>query len=315
MEVQPIVTEDISRGALIGIGELARRTGLPVRTIRFYSDEGILDSRRSAGGHRMFDADGASRRLRLIRQLRALGLGLASIAEILRGDRSIAEVVAAESARLDIEFRSLAWRRAALRALRAADPPERTRRLALLASAQDGGVAHDHLIRFWRRVLTGLARLEFDTFVCANVPRPPEAPSVEEVVNYAELTGLATDPDLSTVMSRQLWRTRPQAIRNRRGLFYAVGDVLVDVLPLVSQGIAPRTGGELDRYVEAHATARGEHDTSDFRAQLLTDATDTDPRLRRYWTLTAELITTPTAGQPHYWLFEALHRSDCYRGS
>ncbi|MGY2061452.1 MerR family DNA-binding transcriptional regulator [Nocardia gipuzkoensis] len=28
----------------MSIGELARRTGLPVRTIRFYSDEGMLEA-------------------------------------------------------------------------------------------------------------------------------------------------------------------------------------------------------------------------------------------------------------------------------
>ncbi|WP_373281250.1 MerR family transcriptional regulator [Nocardia testacea] len=38
---------------------MARTTGLTVRTIRFYCDEGILESQRSAGGHRMFDADSA----------------------------------------------------------------------------------------------------------------------------------------------------------------------------------------------------------------------------------------------------------------
>ncbi|WP_278264786.1 MerR family transcriptional regulator [Nocardia sp. AG03] len=47
VEVQGIVTDNTD----ITIGELARRTGLSVRTIRFYCDEGILESRRSAGDH------------------------------------------------------------------------------------------------------------------------------------------------------------------------------------------------------------------------------------------------------------------------
>jgi DNA-binding transcriptional MerR regulator len=145
VEVQQVVTEDIQASALVNIGELARNTGLAVRTIRFYCDEGILESHRSAGGHRMFDLDSAAERLQLVRRLRTLGLGLGSITDVLHGKRSIAEAIAAESARLDIEFRSLARRRASLRAVETATPTQRAERLALLAAAQDGSAAHDEL--------------------------------------------------------------------------------------------------------------------------------------------------------------------------
>jgi MerR family copper efflux transcriptional regulator len=38
------------------IGEVAKRTGLPVKTIRFYCDEGLLQPKdRSAAGYRLFD--------------------------------------------------------------------------------------------------------------------------------------------------------------------------------------------------------------------------------------------------------------------
>ena len=40
------------------IGEVARRTGLPVKTIRYYCDEGLLQPRaRSSGGYRLFDEE------------------------------------------------------------------------------------------------------------------------------------------------------------------------------------------------------------------------------------------------------------------
>jgi len=42
---------------LLSIGELARRTGLPVRTIRFWSDAGVLPpAARADGGRRQYDA-------------------------------------------------------------------------------------------------------------------------------------------------------------------------------------------------------------------------------------------------------------------
>ncbi|MFF8423434.1 MerR family DNA-binding transcriptional regulator [Streptomyces sp. NPDC015680] len=47
----------------MGIGELAARTGLPVKTIRYYSDIGLLpESGRSRGGHRRATRSATSRR-------------------------------------------------------------------------------------------------------------------------------------------------------------------------------------------------------------------------------------------------------------
>lgn len=66
------------------IPELARRTGLPVRTVRYYADRGLLiAARTTGGGYRVFD-DRSVRQLRSIRRLQRLGLPLADIASLLR---------------------------------------------------------------------------------------------------------------------------------------------------------------------------------------------------------------------------------------
>ena len=39
----------------IPIGALSHRTGLPVSTIRFYDDNGLIQSKRNGGGHRRFE--------------------------------------------------------------------------------------------------------------------------------------------------------------------------------------------------------------------------------------------------------------------
>ena len=40
------------------IGELARRSGLPVKTLRYYEDFGLLPARgRSEGGYRLFGSN------------------------------------------------------------------------------------------------------------------------------------------------------------------------------------------------------------------------------------------------------------------
>lgn len=282
-----------------------------MRTIRFYCDEGILESTRSAGGHRMFDAAAATERLLLIRRLRTLGLGLESITNVLHEQRSLADVIAAESARLDIEFRSLAWRRAALRAIETTTPAQRPERLALLAAAQDGTTVHDCLVRFWQRILAPLPRAASDPWVCWNVPQPPADPSVEEVVAYAELAALVADPDVTRIVRRQYWRNRPELIRDAHSLYLEVGEVMVDVVSLVTEGVRPYPGRELDRFVMAHAHARGQRDTPQFREQMLIDASDPDHRIHRYWSLTATFLgSRVTIGQAHNWLYDALITPD-----
>ncbi|MFI6735127.1 MerR family transcriptional regulator [Nonomuraea sp. NPDC050451] len=68
---------------LYTIGQLAQRTGLHPRTIRFWSDSGIVPpARRSDGGYRLYDAEAVAR-LDLVRTLRELGLGLDAVQQIL----------------------------------------------------------------------------------------------------------------------------------------------------------------------------------------------------------------------------------------
>jgi DNA-binding transcriptional MerR regulator len=76
---------DTGERAPLKIGELARRTGLSVRTIRFYEQVGLLTpAARTEGGHRSYaTADVAQ--LQRINSLRRLGLTLAQAGEVLRG--------------------------------------------------------------------------------------------------------------------------------------------------------------------------------------------------------------------------------------
>jgi DNA-binding transcriptional MerR regulator len=69
--------------AELSSGDLARATGNTVRTIRFYEEEGLLKPAEvSDGGHRRYTEDDLER-LRLISDLRELGLSLCEIKSIL----------------------------------------------------------------------------------------------------------------------------------------------------------------------------------------------------------------------------------------
>src|SRR5207244_4430661 len=61
------------------VGELARRTGVSVRTLHYYDEIGLLSpSRHSAVGHRLYGVDEISR-LQQIKSLRQLGFSLDEI--------------------------------------------------------------------------------------------------------------------------------------------------------------------------------------------------------------------------------------------
>ena len=85
-------------GQLITIGELARRTGLTVRTLRFYADGGLVaPAARSDAGYRLYDADAAVR-AEFVRTLRELGVDLPTIRRVLARELTVADVAATHAA-------------------------------------------------------------------------------------------------------------------------------------------------------------------------------------------------------------------------
>lgn len=64
------------------IGELADRTGVSVRSLRYYEEQGMLTAERRAGGQRHYP-EPAVERVELIRRLFAAGLSGRTIAELM----------------------------------------------------------------------------------------------------------------------------------------------------------------------------------------------------------------------------------------
>jgi DNA-binding transcriptional MerR regulator len=64
------------------IGELARRTGVSERSLRYYEQQGLLAATRSPGGHRDYP-EAAVARVIHIQELFAAGLHSTKIAELL----------------------------------------------------------------------------------------------------------------------------------------------------------------------------------------------------------------------------------------
>ncbi|MET9901470.1 MerR family transcriptional regulator [Streptomyces sp. NPDC006446] len=180
---------------LLTIGRLARSTGLSVRTIRYWSDEGALPPvARSAGGYRLYDA-GSVARLELIRTLRELGLGLDDVRGVLAGETTVAEVAAAHVAALDAQIRSLKVTRAVLStvARRGSTAEEMTlmNKLARLSAAERGRIIDD----FMEETFGGLDTADPDirTRMRFNIGDLPDDPAPEQVDAWVELAELIQD--------------------------------------------------------------------------------------------------------------------------
>jgi DNA-binding transcriptional MerR regulator len=102
---------------LLSIGELATRTGLPVRTIRFSSDIGVVPRRPApVSRRRLYDAAWVAR-LELVATLRELGLGLADVRRVLDEQVTVAQVAGIHLEAVDAQIRSLRLHRAVLAAV------------------------------------------------------------------------------------------------------------------------------------------------------------------------------------------------------
>jgi MerR family transcriptional regulator, copper efflux regulator len=65
------------------IGTIAKESGVPIKTIRYYEELGLLKaSGRTEGGFRLFDSDVLSR-LNFIKRAQSLGLSLLEIKDFL----------------------------------------------------------------------------------------------------------------------------------------------------------------------------------------------------------------------------------------
>ncbi|MFK4099042.1 MerR family transcriptional regulator [Streptomyces sp. NPDC019531] len=189
---------------LFTIGELARATGLTVRTIRYWSDAGVLHPvTRSSGGYRLYDAESVAR-LELIRTLRELGLGLADVRKVVSGEKDVASVAAAHVAALDAQIRSLRVTRAVLStvARRGSTAEEMTlmNKLARLSAAERRRIMEE----FVEEMFHGLDTVDPDIRerMRNTAVNLPDDPTPEQVDAWVELAELVRDPEFRAQMRK-----------------------------------------------------------------------------------------------------------------
>lgn len=224
---------------LYAIGDLARRTGVSVRTIRFYSDAGIVTpTRRNPTGHRLYGPDAAAR-LELVRTLRDLGLDLATTRKLVDDELPFADVAATHVQALDAQIRALRLRRAVMATVaKLGGTPEDANlmhRLAQLSAAERRRLADDFLDDAFRTSDHGLAGIRRTM-----TPELPDDPTGDQLQAWLELAALTRDPDFRRLL-RELAEDHV-ADRGRRdcsptpGLAGAVRDT---VGPALAASVAP----------------------------------------------------------------------------
>ncbi|WP_166022809.1 MerR family transcriptional regulator [Streptomyces chilikensis] len=305
-----------SHDGLWTIGELAERAGVSVKTVRFYSDRGLLpEASRSSGGHRRYAPD-AAERLSLIRSLRGLDLPLAEVRRVLdeqdaggAGD-VLEDAVAGRLRAIGSELAALRWREAALRLVRECPPAERPARLRLVGAITTPPSTAS-LARFWRSWLPPrMPARSVAAFLERAVPHPPDDPRPGQVLAFARLHAFVTRPCGGSGPCQP--GVHGAAGPRGSSVLYAGLDLAYGLAGgELRRGAEPRPGEALDGFVDAYAGAYGARDTPAFR-RLLAGRLAADPRVDGYWELTAEVITAPgsrpepTPGSAHDWLLVAL---------
>jgi DNA-binding transcriptional MerR regulator len=274
------------------IGELARRTGLTVKTIRFYSDHGIVTpADRTPAGYRRYGPEAVAR-LAFVRTLRELGLGLDAVRQILDREPALGEIAAQHAAALDAQIAHLRLRRAVLTAVARRRPtPEETHRMYELARLPEAER---------RRLVDDFLDAVFDDSGSEAIrqsmtPHLSDRPTEEQLQAWVELAELTLDPDFRADLRRTVRAHRSDGSAPPRPDVVALA--LHHAEPALAEGIPPESP-EADPVVTAltaHCarTLDRPDDTALHRHLLNRLETAHDPRRERYVELLAVINAWP----------------------
>lgn len=314
---------DVDDGTgLFPIGELARRTGLPVKTVRFWSDLGLVPpARRTHAGYRMYGQD-ALARLALVRTLRDLGVDLKTVQRVLEQEVTVAEVAQAHADALDAHIRTLRLHRTVLRvvAKRGATAKELETMNKL---AQMTGEERRRLVtNFLDDVFGGVEETEVERIYRHGLPELPDEPAPEQIEAWVELAELVQDPAYRA-------RAREMVVKGDE-LRKEGGDRVPDEsTQQAGQQVAERAGRALadgvdpesaaarpivDEFAEVMATEGTDPASPEYRRELA-DRLETffDRRVERYWQLVGIINgwnrEIPTLAPAYEWLATGLRAS------
>src|SRR3954451_6536642 len=253
------------------IGEASRLSGVSVRRLRFYSDQGLLPpAGRTESGYRVF-TDSELVRLDLIRCLRDAGLGLDAIREVLSHELSLTEAL-----------------RLRLRAIETEIAAQRRIAAALRAALRSPELTEADLRRFWtmtklsrderRNVVEGFyERVSDDVnidpkwmrqMIEASVPELPDEPTPEQCDAWIELSAILNEPSFAASMAANAKDTWDNNSFDPNDWQRCSQPILRKTRELIAQGHAPTSdaGKSLaEEWQETSARVMGREPNREFR--------------------------------------------------
>ncbi|GAA3262928.1 MerR family transcriptional regulator [Nonomuraea helvata] len=301
---------------LLTIGDLARRTGLTVKAIRFYSDRGLVPpTTRSPAGYRLYDV-GALARLEFVRALRELGIDLPTVQRLLERDLPVAQVAVEYAEALDVQIRILRLRRAVLRAVArrgsTLEETELMHRLAKLSNEE----RHRLVTDFIDEVLGDLdANPEWVAMMRSAMPDLPDDPDPAQVDAWVELAELVQDPQFRAAVRRLAeYQAAERAQGDTTGLHHELTEeVRGRVGAAVAAGVdpaSPQAAAIVGALATRYAQTFGRADDANLRDWMLDRLQAADePFAERYLQLLAVINgwpVPPSMAPLFSWFIQAL---------
>jgi DNA-binding transcriptional MerR regulator len=305
----------------LSIGDVARLTGLPVKTIRYYSDIGLVPAAsRTDAGYRRYDEAGLAR-LELIHALRDLGLDLASIRRVTERQTKIEDVARAHADAVDLRIHQLTLRQAVLRAIaRGVTRPEEVQRMTAFAQAS-AEESRRIMEEFLDSIFADQQDNPFAQRMRTTLPVLPDEPSIERIDAWVELAGLVQDSEFRARVREMIVEGERQraasGITETDQATQRAGQAVADRAgTAVSQGVAtdsPEALAIVDEVVPLFSAAASKADSPEYRRELAHQlAKFNDRRVERYWQLIGLINgwpAQPSLMRPYEWFMAALDAS------
>lgn len=278
------------------IGELADKSNLSVRTLRFYADEGLIPATaRTGAGYRQFGPD-ALVRARLVRTLRDLGVGLADIARVLDDNTTLIELAVEHERALDAQIRLLRLQRAVLRAyLKSPDTKdlELMTDLSSLTADERRRIVEDYLDAVFGHDASAVADK-----MRMGIPQLPDDPTSDQVAAWVEVAQLLRDPEFVETSRRMADRAKAEGPEPDVAQF-EVGKAVGDLAGAAMRAGTDPSSAEALGVVEAIEAVGGSVPAGGSRRETA-DRIDAfaDRRVARYWTLVGIVNDWPPSQAP-----------------
>jgi DNA-binding transcriptional MerR regulator len=281
------------------IGQLAARTGVSVRTLRFYADTGVLpEAGRTESGYRLFGPDAVAR-ARLVRTLRELGVGLDDVRRVLAAETTLADVAAEHARALDAQIRTLRLQRAVLAAVARSTEPEELQRmtdLTTMTAAERRRIVDDYVEAVFGADASAVAEK-----LSAGAPELPDDPTGDQLAAWVEVAEMLRDPEFIAVSRRMAERARAEGTQPDTAQFEVGKAVGEHAGAAVAAGVDPASPEALavvERIEAAGSASAAESEPEDRVVAAERIEAFTDRRIARYWTLVGIVNGWPQTQAP-----------------